>query len=123
MARRSRRVPVSLGVCLLLLGALSGVDGAEPLRLQVTPAASRAPGLVTVRASIEADAENRLLEVVAASPDFYRRSEIEVNGAQGQRLNVFTFPNLPAGQYEFTAILIGTQGPRASAFRVAIVAP
>ena len=111
MALRIRRVPVFLGVCLLLLGALSGVDGAEPLRLQVTPAASRAPGFVTVRASIEADAENRLLEIVAASPDFYRRSEIEVNGAQGQRLNVF-IPNLPAGEYEFTAILIGTHGPK-----------
>src|SRR6266700_1103316 len=100
MARRARRIPVFLGV--FLLGALSGVDGAEPLRLRLTPAASRAPGFVTVEASIEADASNRLLEVVGASADFYRSSEIEIDGAEGPRVSVFKFPNLPAGEYEFT---------------------
>jgi hypothetical protein len=121
MLRRSRRVPVILGVCLL--GALSGVDGAEPLRLQVTPVAALAPAFVTVRASIEADAENRGLQVVAASSDFYRSSQVEIDGAQAPRLSVFEFRNLPAGDYEFTAILTGTHGPRATVFRFAKVVP
>jgi hypothetical protein len=121
MLRRSRRVPVILGVCLL--GALSGADGAEPLRLQVTPAAALAPAFVTVRASIEADAENRTLQVVAASRDFYRSSQVEIDGAQAPRLSVFEFPNLPAGDYEFKATLTGTRGPRATVFRFARVVP
>jgi hypothetical protein len=121
MLRRSRRVLMFLGVCLL--GALSGVDGAEPLHIRVTPAASLAPGFVTVQASIESDAENRLLEVVAVSPDFYRSSEIQLDGAHAPRLNVFEFRNLPAGEYQFTGTLIGTQGRRATVFRFAKVIP
>jgi hypothetical protein len=121
MFRRSRRIPVFLGV--FLLGALSGVDGAEPLRLRVSPEASFAPAFVTVRVSIEADAENRILEVVAASPDFYRSSQVEINGAQAPRLSVFEFRDLPAGDYQFTGILSGTRGPRATVFRFAKVVP
>jgi hypothetical protein len=121
MLRTSRRLPVFLGV--LLLGALSGADGAEPLRLRVTPAASVAPGFVTVQASIEADPQNRLLQVVAASSDFYQSSQVEIDGAEAPRLSVFEFRNLPAGDYQVTAVLIGAQGPRATAFRLARVVP
>jgi len=121
MLRRSRRIPVILGVCLL--GALSGVDGAEPLRLRVSPAASLAPGFVKVQASIEADADNRFLEIVAVSSDFYRSSQVEIDGAQAARLRVFEFPNLPAGDYQFTATLIGTHGTRASILQFAKVVP
>jgi hypothetical protein len=102
---------VIIGV--FLLAALSRTDGAEPLRLHVTPAASIAPGFVRVKASIEADSDNRYLEIVAVSQDFYRSSEVQIDGAQAPRLSEFRFNNLPAGDYEFTAILIGTKGPRA----------
>jgi|ERR1051325_11635728 len=111
MARGTRRSTLILGV--ILLAALGVADGAEPLRIRVTPAMAFAPGFVKVQASIEANAENRILEVVASSQDFYRSSEVEIDGEKAPRLNVFTFPNLPAGDYEFTAVLIGTRGPRA----------
>jgi hypothetical protein len=112
---------VFLGVCLL--GTLSGADGAEPLRLRVSPEASFAPGFVKVQVSIEADAENRRLEVVAASADFYRSSEVDIDGAQAPRTSVFEFRGLPAGEYQFTGVLTGTHGPRATAFRFAKVVP
>ena len=121
MVRRSRRVGIIFGV--VLLGALSGVEGAEPLRLRVSPEAMLAPGFVTVRASIEADAENRLLEVTATSADFYRSSTVEMDGAQAPRLSVFEFRGLPPGDYEFAGRLIGVHGPRATVFRLARVVP
>jgi len=108
---------------LLLLGTFSGADGAEPLRLRVSPEASFAPGFVKVQVSIEADPENRRLAVVAASADFYRSSEVDIDGAQAPRLSVFEFRGLPAGEYQFTGVLTGTRGTRATAFRFAKVVP
>jgi hypothetical protein len=108
---------------LILLGTFSGADGAEPLRLRVSPEASFAPGYVKVQVSIEADAENRRLEVVAKSADFYRSSEVEIDGAQAPRTSVFEFRGLPAGEYQFTGVLTGAHGPRATAFRFAKVVP
>ena len=121
MWRRSRRVFVLLGACVL--AGLSGVDGAEPLRLRVAPAMTVAPGFFTVQVSVEADAENRLLQVVAESPDFYRSSQIQLDGAQAPRLKVIEFRNLPTGVYQVTGTLIGTQGTRATVLRLAKVAP
>jgi hypothetical protein len=89
----------------------------------VSPTATLAPGFVTVRASVEADAENRLLEVVAVSRDFYRSSQIEMDGAQAPRLSVFEFRDLPSGDYEFSARLIGAHGQRATASQPARVVP
>ncbi len=121
MSRRSRRVFMLLGACVL--AGLSGVDAAEPLRLRVTPAMSVAPGLLTVQVSVEADARNRLLEVVAESRDFYRSSVFELDGANAPRVKVLEFRSLPTGVYQVTGTLIGTEGPRATAFRLATVAP
>jgi len=112
---------VLLGACVL--AGLSGVDGAERLRLRVSPAMTVAPGFLTVQASVEVDAENRLLQVVAESPDFYRSSQIQLDGANAPRLKVIEFRNLPTGLYQVTGTLIGTQGPRATVLRLAKVAP
>ena len=118
---RSRRISVLLGACVLV--GLSGADGAEPLRLRVSPAMSVAPGFVTVQVSVEEDGQNRLLEVVAESPDFYRRSLIQLDGANAPRLTVIEFRDLPTGLYQVTGTLIGSQGTRATAQRLAKVAP
>jgi hypothetical protein len=97
------------------------LDGGEPLRMHVTPAVSRAPALLTVRIIVEAAADNRSLEVIAESPDFYRSSQIAIAGRNAPALNVFEFPNLPTGRYEITGVLVGTNGARASVSRFAQV--
>jgi hypothetical protein len=82
----------------LLVGA-STLDGREPIRMRVSPMVAMAPGFLTVRVNIEAAAENRTLQVVAESPDFYRSSQIQLNGAQAAPIAVFEFRNLPSGFY------------------------
>ncbi len=84
---------------------------------------SIAPGFVTVQVSIEGDPQNRLLEVVAESPDFYRSSQIQLDGSDAPRLSVIEFRDLPTGLYQVTGTLIGTHGTRATASRLAKVAP
>ena len=101
----------------------SALSGGEALRMQVSPAIQRAPAMLTVRVMVESSAENRLLQVVAESPTFYRSSEVEIDGANAASLKVFQFRGLPTGLYEVTGVLVGAQGRRATISRVAEVVP
>ena len=60
---------------LLVAGAVfvAPLDADEPMRMQVSPSVSRAPADLVVRVNVPAAADNRLLQIVAESPDFYRR--------------------------------------------------
>jgi hypothetical protein len=94
-----------------------------PLTLRVTPVVAFAPAFVRVQAMFDRDADNRMLRIVAQSGDFYRSSEIEIHGANSPRVQVIEFPSLPSGNYEVSAMLIGTQGKRAWAVTQIRVAP
>ena len=82
-------------LCLALLLAASTLNGGEALRLRVSPAVGTAPGFLTVRVSVEAVADDRSLEVVAESADFYRSSQISIDGRNAKRLSVFEFEICP----------------------------
>lgn len=102
-------------VTLLFLVFAEGLDGGQPLMLQASPAIGPAPGFVRVRARIEPSADNRVLEIAAVSADFTRTSAIQLNGSRAPRVSVFDYGNLPAGDYEVTAVLHGSAGTRAAA--------
>ena len=74
-------------------------------------------------AGVEASEDNRALEVVAQSSDFFRSSRIELEGRDAPPLSVFQYPNLPPGLHEVSAFLIGTNGQRAAVSRVVKVVP
>jgi len=101
----------------------SALNGGEALQMRVSPAIQRAPAMLTVRVMVESSSDNRLLQVVAESPTFYRGSEVEIDGANSSPLRVFQFRGLPTGRYEVTGVLVGTQGRRAMISRVAEVVP
>jgi len=105
----------------VLLAVPRVLDGGEAMRMQVSPAVSRAPAFLTVRVMIESPAGSRFLEVVAESPEFYRSSQIPIDGVNRSFLKVFEFTNLPTGIYQITGVLLGVDGPRASISRVAQV--
>jgi hypothetical protein len=110
-----------LVVCLA--SAALSVEADVPLAIKVTPRTALEPGFVRVQATINRDADNRVLRVVAQSGDFYRSSEVEIHGAQSPRIQVFEFPSLPSGDYEVSAVLIGARGTRASVIAAVRVAP
>jgi hypothetical protein len=82
-----------------------------------------APAVVTVRVTVDASPENRSLRIIASSADFYRSSEIQLDGNNAAPLNVFEFKDLPSGLYEVTGTLVGAHGPRGSVMAVAKVVP
>jgi hypothetical protein len=104
------------GTCLLTGAGV--LNGNQPLTLSVSPLMAPAPAFVSVRASVEASDDNRALEIVAQSPDFYRSSRVELPGRNAPRLAVFEYSSLPPGLYDITGVLVGTNGRRAAVSRL-----
>jgi len=101
---------------LLLLAQPSGSGDALTMRI-VPGLTASAPAAVAVIATIPSHEDNRALRVVAESEEFYRSSQIELNGDRAPRTSQFTFRDLPAGEYEITVILGGSRGQRAMSSR------
>jgi len=120
--RIARHAALFFGFSVLSL-VPSTLNGGEALQMKVSPAVQRAPAMLTVRVMVESSADNRLLQIVAESPTFYRSSEVEIDGANSSPLKVFQFRGLPTGRYEVTGMLVGTQGRRAMISRMAEVVP
>lgn len=102
-------------VGMLLIVATLPAGAGERMILKVSPAVAFAPANLIVRAFVEADADNRAIAVVAESDDFYRSSEIQLDGDHAPRTNTFEFRSLPPGTYSVKAMLIGRGSePRAT---------
>jgi len=107
----------------LAVTATTLVSANQPLTLRVSPNVAFAPANLIVRATIEANADNRLLEVVADSSDFYRSSAIQLEGDRAPRVSNFEFRGLPPGEYQVMAVIVGANGrPRAVAHHTVMVA-
>jgi len=95
---------------ILLVTATLPARARDRMTLRVSPAVAFAPANLIVRTMIEADARNRAVEIVAESPEFYRSSEIQLDGENAPRTTTFEFRSLPPGTYEVKATLLGSDG-------------
>jgi len=111
-------------VGILLATAALPLGAGERITMRVSPAVSFAPANQRVRATIEGDADNRAVEISAESADFYRSSEIQLDGDKAARTSTFEFRSLPPGTYEVRATLLGVDGQERACVRqqVAIMA-
>jgi hypothetical protein len=90
---------------------ISGAVGADDrLSMRVSPAVAFAPANLNVHATIEADSGNRSIEIIAESPEFYRSSEIQLDGESAPRTTLFQFRSLPTGEYSVRGVLKGQGG-------------
>jgi hypothetical protein len=95
---------------ILMASATLPLGAGERISMKVSPQFAFAPATLIVRATIDADSENRAVEIVAESADFYRSSEISLEGEQAPRTSVCEFHGLPSGTYTVKAVLFGTDG-------------
>jgi hypothetical protein len=109
-------IAATAGLCLL--GGSRTVDSAQSLSLEVSPTVAPGPAFVRVRALVEPNEDNRSLEIVAQSTEFYRSSHVALDGLNSPRMAVVEYPRLPPGRYEITGVLIGTGGRRATAMKL-----
>ena len=96
---------------LAMLTALStGASGGRCLSISVSPTRAFAGTKLWVYTRVESARDHRAIEVIAESEDFYRGSEIALDGGRAPRTNTFEFRGLPAGDYAVRAVLKGVDG-------------
>ena len=110
IARLGTMMMLRAGLCGVIVMMAAPLGAGERLSLKVSPAICFAPANLVVRATIQADRANRAVEVVAESTDFYRSSEIQLDGENAPRNNMFEFRSLPSGNYEVSVTLRGGGG-------------
>jgi hypothetical protein len=89
------------------------------VRLNATVAMAPAPLVSTV--FVAPHAENRVLRVSVDGAHYFRSSDIQLEGAAAPRSHQVLWRDLPAGEYQFTALLVGALGTRAVLTRELVV--
>ena len=92
-------------VVLLVLAALSAEHSPakEIVEIRVSGRYYAAPATVPIIVAVEPGESNRALLVEADGEDYYRASEIELDGDKEKRLHSIEFRSLPAGAYVLRA--------------------
>jgi hypothetical protein len=74
-----------VAICGLIGLSVMPAGSAQPLTFALSPVHSFAPATVRIRARVEPNADNRVLTIVADGPDFYRRSDLPLDGEEAPR--------------------------------------
>jgi hypothetical protein len=123
---RALRNTKVIKVALLSLGmlALATVpSGARSsLDMRVSPAVSMEPAFLRIQYVVDPHPDNRAVLITVESSDFFRSSEIHLEGDRAPRTSTIEYRNVPAGVYEISAVLAGSDGrERAVAHRTLTV--
>jgi hypothetical protein len=115
------RLMLAVFTVIGMLGASGTTDANEKLTLRVTPNVSSAPSTVIVRATVAKNSDNRWLHIEADSGEFFRSSEIQLDGDRAPLVTEIRLPNLPGGEYTVVAVLRNTMGEETIVRRTALV--
>lgn len=87
-------------------------DAGESITIAVSPRRSIGPTNLTVLLRVAPNADNRTLEVAADSGDFYRSSQIQLDGDRASRTVWVEFRGVPSGEYQVSGALFNSAGHR-----------
>jgi hypothetical protein len=93
-----------------LLTVAFPVDAGEWITMAVSPRQSIGPTNLTVRVRVEPNADNRTLDIVADSGEFYRSSQVQLEGERAARTVVVEFRGVPSGEYQVSGVLRNSLG-------------
>jgi hypothetical protein len=110
-------VGMRIWLCGLCVAVAMPVGGGDRMTMTVTPEQGFAPSPLRVRVRIEPSAENRSLTVTADSGEFYRSSEIQLEGERAPKTIELEFRNVPEGDYDILGVVTDSTGRRRSAVR------
>ena len=95
---------------MLVTMATFPANAGDRLTMNVSPSVAFAPAKLVVRMNVESNPDNRSIAIVAESPEFYRSSEIQLDGERAPRVTQLEFKSLPSGSYNVRATLYGVGG-------------
>jgi hypothetical protein len=101
----------------LALSTATFAGAGEPVSIRVNPAIAVAPTTLAISVNVSPQPQNRALEIVVDSSDFYRLSRVQLEGDRAPVVNTMKIDSVPAGEYEVTATVIGADGVAASMAR------
>lgn len=104
----------------LLVGAavaasILAVAADEKLTLKVSRAVINTRESVVVTAIVPQDPGNRLVAIQADSGEYFRSTEVEIDGAHAPRVFELPLRGLPSGDYVVVAVLTNDKGERTTA--------
>lgn len=97
-----------VGPCIALVAyfflyLLRLAAGAKPIELNVSPRIAFAPASLTIQVRVHASPEDRWINVVTDSGEFYRRSDFTIE--PDRTLYRIDWRALPAGDYDVIAVI------------------
>jgi hypothetical protein len=96
---------------------LTGIVGAakDNVEIRLNGRFFSEPATVQLVVAVEPNSQNRTLRVEADGDNMYRSTEMELAGANEQRLHTVEFKNLPAGGYTLRAQVLSNDSVRSQA--------
>lgn len=86
-----------------------------PIALHVYPTIAFAPATIRLQVRHTPEASDRILRVIADGANYYRSSEVTLDGLHAHVLDDFELRDIPAGHYEILATVESWTTVRASA--------
>jgi len=110
----SKLLMLSAAICL----NQAWVNAGEQLvKVRVGSHSLFAPADLLIYVTVEKNSENRLLRVSAESDEFFRSSEVQLEGEESARIVILHFRDMPSGSYDVKADVVGSNGRRRGAAR------
>jgi hypothetical protein len=85
----------------------------SPITVHVSPAVAIEGSAVQATVRVVPNSDNRLLRIMVDSENYFRSSDVELNGDDAATTHYLALNSLPAGEYSFVAVVYGTHGERA----------
>ena len=104
-------------LCGLCVAVALPVGASDRMTIRVTPAQALAPSPLRVRVRIEPSAQNRSLTVTADSGEFFRSSEVPLDGDRAPKTIEVEFQSLPGGEYDVVGVVKDSAGQQRSVAR------
>jgi hypothetical protein len=78
----------------------------EAIEIAVRPRVTKVGGSAQLKVLVARNAVNRVLQWEVDGPNYYRRSELPLDGAAAPRSYLFVVRDLPAGEFEIRATVV-----------------
>jgi hypothetical protein len=105
----------SVGVAPALARTAEGEGSSakeKTVAVRLTPSVAFGPVDVRALVQVEPHPENRLLRITIDSAEYYRSTDIQLDGTDAAKSHFVTWPAVPPGSYVFMAIVYGSTGTR-----------